>query len=696
MKTNIARIVLGLLALVFCFGWPGSSLPSGISEAAVGLGAQAQKGETITGELEVIAECEEDTGRTLYFVKTDKERLKIHFKSEPKQELKTGMQVNLRGVRSGNEVAADDGSLQIESTAAMSSAAATTQNAIASGTFGEEKVLVLLVNFRNDTRQPLTTDQSNNIMFNSANSSSVTNYYQEDSYGQTWVTGDTRGWLTMGLDATCDYAQIASNAKQAAQAAGIDLSSYMHYMYVFPNQSCGWTGLGTVGGSETWINGSLKLRTAAHELGHNLGLQHSRSLSCNGSVVGSNCTTSEYGHMADMMGACTGHFHPYQKERLGWLNYGASPPLTTIQTSGTYFLSTISMNSSSPKGLRILKSINSSGQKIWYYFEYRQPIGFDGCISTYYQSNISKGILVTMDTEGNGLENYQLDMNPQTPAFEDSALGLNAVYSDANAGFSITPISMDSTGVYVQVTFGGNPVPSPTPTPIPTATPTPIPSPSPSPTPSCVIANPAVTVSPATTQWIAPGGSANYNISVKNNNSSGCTSNSFNLQAGLPSGWAVSSATPIIMVSPGSTGNGNIQVTSPPSAPSGNVSAQVGVANSTLPTSAATVQRDITVFTALGVAVSTDRSVYTTSQTVVISAYVSGNGSPLSGVAVSFSLVKPNGKSVNVSATTAANGYASYSYRLNKRQDPLGVYQVNATANLNGVTGNGSASFEVH
>jgi hypothetical protein len=91
MKKNLARVVLGLIALVLCFGWPGPSTLSGVSEAAVGAGSQAQKDETITGELEVIAECEEDTGRTLYYVKTDKERLKVNFTSQAKRDLRTGM-----------------------------------------------------------------------------------------------------------------------------------------------------------------------------------------------------------------------------------------------------------------------------------------------------------------------------------------------------------------------------------------------------------------------------------------------------------------------------------------------------------------------------------------------------------------------------------------------------------------------------
>ena len=44
------------------------------------------------------------------------------------------------------------------------------------------------------------------------------------------------------------------------------------------------------------------------------------------------CVASGYGDLFDMMGSSntTPHFNAFQKERLGWLNAGVSPPLTTV------------------------------------------------------------------------------------------------------------------------------------------------------------------------------------------------------------------------------------------------------------------------------------------------------------------------------------------------------------------------------
>src|SRR5262249_62060378 len=73
----------------------------------------------------------------------------------------------------------------------------------------------------------------------------------------------------------------------------------------------------------------------AHELGHNLGLYHSHRLVCDGVPVGPNCTSAEYGDPFDVMGyADLLHFNAVQKELLGWLNYGGSPPTTTVTASG--------------------------------------------------------------------------------------------------------------------------------------------------------------------------------------------------------------------------------------------------------------------------------------------------------------------------------------------------------------------------
>jgi hypothetical protein len=78
------------------------------------------------------------------------------------------------------------------------------------------------------------------------------------------------------------------------------------------------------------------------------------------------------------------------------------------------------------------------------------------------------------------------------------------------------------------------------------------------------------------------------------------------------------------------------------------------------------------------VAVSTDHSSYTRTQTVTIAATVTANGAAVANAAVGFKVTKSNGAVVTGSATTGSNGTAVYQLRL-KKQDPVGTYKASAT-----------------
>jgi hypothetical protein len=66
------------------------------------------------------------------------------------------------------------------------------------------------------------------------------------------------------------------------------------------------------------------------------------------------------------------------------------------------------------------------------------------------------------------------------------------------------------------------------------------------------------------------------------------------------------------------------------------------------------------------------------------------NGAPVAKTPVSFSIKKSNAIVVTGSATTGTNGIAVYKLRLTK-SDPLGVYEVTATAS----TASAKTSFTV-
>jgi hypothetical protein len=636
----------------------GANLPSDVQK-------NLEQHVDLAGELEVLYRESETESQILYSLNSSNERLSLHFTMRPDKDLLTGTSVRVKGVRIGDAIALEGGADQATSTS-TGIQATQTMASISPNTFGEQKVLVLLVNFQDKATQPWTTTQVQDLVFNQVN-----NFYKESSYQQTWLTGDVFGWYTLPISsATCDQDSIATYARQAATAAGVNLSAYNRHVYAFPALSCGWTGWGTYGGnpSQAWINGSMSVRTVGHELGHGFGLYHARAMDCGSDVVGTNCSVIEYGDSLDILGqsGVVAHSFAGQKERLGWLGYGTSPGITTVQADGTYWIDPYETQGTNPKALKILKSTNATtGVKTWYYVEFRRPVGFDSFISS--NSNVMNGVVVHTGTEGYSFDEYLLDMTPSTSSFSDAALVVGRSYNDVDINMTITPLSVSNTGAAVSVSFGPQP---------------------------CVQANPSMTLSPSTSQWVPAGATMNYQISLTNNNS-GCSSSNFNLQAALPSGWSATFDSPTVSILPGSSATVNLSVTSPSSAADGFYSVGVMALNSAAPDYTASGSVTCSIMSGLAVSLASDQALYTRSQTAIVTTMVSALGSPVSGASVSFTMTKPNGLKVTGTATTGINGSAVFKYRFNKQKDPVGIYQVSTVANLNGVVGSGTTSFSV-
>lgn len=598
------------------------------------------------GELEILHEDRDPGSRYLYFLKVnEEERFSLHFAAHP-PTLQTGTRVRVRGIRIERAIALESGSTTIEGLAA-----------IVPNSFGEQRTVVILVNFQDKpTEQPYTRDFARSVVFGTTNQ-----FYVEASYQKTSLTGDVFGWYTIPMNSTvCDGWQLASDAKAAATAAGVNLSAYTRIVFAFPQNACGWWGTGTVGGnpSQAWINGTLVFQVVGHEMGHGFGLFHSRSIDCGSTTLGSNCTRDEYGDPLDTMGYSTGHYNAFQKERLGWLNYGTSPPITTVQADGTYSLEPYETVGSNPKALKILKATDpATGKKTWYYVELRQAIGFDSFVAS--NSNVLNGVVIHTGSELDANSSDLLDMTPSTAPMSDPALTVGKSFTDPDAGVTIGTTWASSTGASVSVTFGGGV------------------------TQVCVPANPTVSVSPSQSQSVAAGTSVLYTMSVTNNDNADCTTSSFTLQASAPTGWSSGFASSTLALGPGAKGSTTLQVTSSASASDGAYSIGVTAGNSANASYAASgsVSYLIAVAAPLTVTVSTNNSSYTRGQTVYMTAVVMDNGLPVNRAKVTFRVTKPNGTVITKSITTKTSGAAVYKLRL-ASQDPLGTYQIRADASL--------------
>lgn len=632
----------------------------------------------LDGELEVMVEDYQDHAVTRHYLKNKSGRVELKFagKATP---LRGGTRLRVKGTQQGQYLYVNPGDGSVQTTSASSSAA-TLPN-----TLGEQKTVVLLVNFQDRPgEQPWSVATARGMVFGS-----VSDYFRENSNGQTWLSGDVHGWYTIPVSSTtCPTAEIAAKAEQAATSAGVNLSAYTRKLYVFPNTSaCGFGGMASVGGSpsQTWINGYLEMYTLTHELGHNFGLNHAHALDCGTSTQGPSCSQTEYGDTVDTMGGpAPGHYSAFAKERLGWLGAGASPTIDTASANGTYIIGTYETAGAQARALKILRSTDATtGRKTWYYLEYRQATGFDSFLAsrsnTAGRGDVTNGVLVRIGTDSDGNTSQLLNMNPVMDPYTgivdwmNPALKVGASFTDTQAGVTISPLWADSSSIGVDVRIGSS-------------------------QPSCVRANPTLAISgPA--QSVSAGTSVTYTLTLANKDSSACGTASFSLTKSLPTGWSGSLAASALSLSPGATGNTTLTVTSPTTAAAGTYSISSTATNSGATAYKATTASSYTVATAAAAgltgSVTTSKATYSRGETVSMTATVKSGTTPVAGATVAFRVTKPNGAVVVLNATTNSAGVAASSLRLNKQKDPVGSYQLRADASSGAQSATANTSFSV-
>lgn len=641
-----AAIVMGLAALSAHAAPPDA--PSTASTVA-------------EGTLEILVEDHPAGGKVRHVLKTATGRLELRLHGHAPAEWRSGARVRVRGQQSGNVLAlssADSSSVTVVASAPLAN------------TTGEQKVAVLLVNFSDDTRQPYTLAQAQDVVFNQ-----VSGFFRENSFQKTWLSGNAHGWLTLPIAKTCLTTDIADAAKAAASSAGINLSGVGRVVYVFPrNDSCVWSGVGTVGGlpSDAWINGRLETKVVAHELGHNFGLQHSHASDCDATPFGPNCVVQDYGDVADVMGN-TGatHFNTFQKERLGWLNNGTQPTITAVTASGSYTIGAYENATVEAKALKIPKGTDPvTGAKTWYYVEYRRPLGYDSTLSSIYASNLVNSLQIRTGTDGDVNSSFLLDMTPGTvPTFDmgDAALVYGQVFNDTQSGVMVTLESASDANARVSVTMSA-------------AT-------------SCVRAAPSVTVAGGGS--VSAGTAVAYSVSVTNKDSSACAANSVSLQSVVPTGWSASFANPVVSLAPGASATTTLTVASPATAVAGTYAITAKAVNGASANLVGSASGSYSVAAAaMTASVATNKAVYARNDTVRMTTTVSAGGLPIAKAAVSFTLVKPDGTQVTQSASTDSSGVAASTYRLS-RKEIAGGWQVRANASRNGSTASASSGFTV-
>lgn len=521
--------------------------------------------QQLEGALEVFYEDDEKThsSRLRYILNSGNTRTEIKFPNHAfAKRLKDGVKVRANGLsikQTGKKLDVlalneePSNLLVLADGSNTTSTDGTDSTKVTASSFGEQRTLVMLLNFLDNTQTPWSVEETRELVFGQVN-----DFYKENSDNQVWLTGDVAGYYTLPMNATCDTWTIHTTAEDVARDNGINFGNYARIVYVFPeNSTCGWTGKGTVGGnpSKAYVNGSLTLRTVGHELGHNFGLHHAKDLDCGSDIIGDRCASAEYGDALDIMGmsGITGHFNAFSKELLGWISTD-SGKVVSVEVDGSYLLEPVETpHIGGAKGLKIRRGTDEvTGKPLWYYLEYRQAIGFDSFVEG--KSGITDGVIFHLATENDPQSNLMLDMIPNSGLrdLDESALLVGQAYTDVQAGITITTEWANANAASVHVTFDNE---------------------------QCVQASPSIDLASSQVVSGVAGSFASYKLNVTNNDTNACSSTSFNVNANVPSGW--SSTHESLTLASGETKAVEISVTSSDSAQEGSYDILLKAENST-------------------------------------------------------------------------------------------------------------------
>jgi len=516
------------------------------------------------GEFEFTIEDGADlkSHRSVYRLHRAGEVLDVQFAGGEPPGLQSGRKLSLSGVRSGRQVVATE----IELMDAAQDGATTTTTGTASypatcGPGGPQSVVSILVNLPSYKLPSSMTPAfvggvllGNGYPGSPASSPdwSVDDFWQQNSDGKTFIDATNTtvvGPVTLDKDfntdstgaSYCDYNGLGSAAIKAVDGQ-VDFKRFSRVLVVMPgNGACTWAGVANVGcrslsspgdgtfaASLAWQKSSSMgsrgsgVQLTTHEMGHNLGMSHASSRDFGAEAlgaIGSAGTLSEYGDTHSTMGSWNYGFYAasHAANQLKWLGLGSN--YLVVESPGTY---SIQNYEGRPAGVKALKVRRGTGNEAWLWIESRQNTGI---YSSRLNSSLFSGALIHYQDSTTGIKSHLLDFTPATSSFADAALPLGQTWTDPYSNVNVTVTGVSPTALTVAVNYGALP---------------------------CVQAVPTVTASPTGTS-VEYGMTATFNVSVKNNDSSSCSSQSITLAATAPSGWSKAFGTGSFALAPGQT-----------------------------------------------------------------------------------------------------------------------------------------------
>ncbi len=358
---------------------------------------------------------------------------------------------------------------------------------------GVQRILVAMFNYQDDQTDPgfNLTDVQNYLELNTTSSE---NFYKENSYNLVndftvkYLQNTSEGtpsndWFTLpnNISYYGSNTNLLLNDSIKTIDPLVDFTQYDRLIFIYNKvNNATWWGLGTIGKwsiqtdegnlylSVVWVNGKYNVNSflLAHELGHNFEFSHASSYYCfTASYLPKNlidplyrdCSNyEEYGDTSDTMGDGYKHFSTIWKFSAGWLS---SSQIAYVNTSGIYTITPIEDSSSTIKALRIPVGKNVNNQPVYYWIEFRQPIGNfdneDNIQIRFYSATISNNFYnaLTGTYDDNTIRfsksiynNSFVNLDNTNPIFLDTYRGIKIEYLGKNT--STTPTTAE-----LQITF---------------------------------------------------------------------------------------------------------------------------------------------------------------------------------------------------------------------------------------------------
>jgi hypothetical protein len=297
---------------------------------------------------------------------------------------------------------------------------------------------------------------------------SPTAFFRDNSYGDWTVEIDVYGPYSYTVSDCSDtnITKTATEIRQKATDAGVDLSKYDNFMYYLKQtSSCGWSGLAEVGvnaargfknGIDSWYNNSNGCVVLAQELTHNYGLLHSHS--CSGPPYAStqwgssSCPSyNEYGDGYTPMGGGCGHFNAPEMAEMGYIS-GCN--MLAVTSSGTFEIGPIETRCAGPQVLQVPGAANVNQGQQYIYVEYRKGKGTVGS-----DNKSPQGLYFHASAEPGGLP-APMPPDPDLPYVVDPfyihapLTSANASWTESTSGATFTLVSVGNTAT-VQVSLPG-------------------------------------------------------------------------------------------------------------------------------------------------------------------------------------------------------------------------------------------------